>query len=82
VAEQLAAIAIEQGARVMRGGCVPLGEEGVPFAPVIEALRGLALAIWVGSVLRPTARLAGSPAGSFTKIRNVRIEMTTSTTTE
>ena len=42
LAEQLAAIAIEQGARVMRGGCVPLGEEGVPFAPVIEALRGLA----------------------------------------
>src|SRR5688572_24742292 len=28
--------------------------------------------------VRPTARHAGSPAGSFTKIRNVRIEMTTS----
>jgi hypothetical protein len=27
---------------VLRGGCVPLGEEGVPFAPVVEALRGLA----------------------------------------
>jgi predicted ATPase len=40
--EQFAAAAQEQGARVLRGGCVPLGEEGVPFAPVIEALRGLA----------------------------------------
>jgi DNA-binding CsgD family transcriptional regulator len=42
LAEQLAASAAQQGARVLRGGCVPLGEEGVPFAPVIEALRGLA----------------------------------------
>jgi len=40
--EQLAAAAEEQGVRVLRGGCVPLGEEGLPFAPVIEALRGLA----------------------------------------
>src|SRR5215510_9840567 len=40
--EQLAAAASAQGVRVLRGGCVPLGEEGVPFAPVIEALRGLA----------------------------------------
>ncbi len=30
---------------VLRGGCVPLGEEGVPFAPVTEALRGLARAL-------------------------------------
>ncbi len=27
---------------MLRGGCVQLGEEGVPFAPVTEALRGLA----------------------------------------
>jgi DNA-binding CsgD family transcriptional regulator/tetratricopeptide (TPR) repeat protein len=40
--DQLAATATQQGARVLRGGCVPLGEEGVPFAPVVEALRGLA----------------------------------------
>ena len=40
--EQLAATATQQGVRVLRGGCVPLGEEGLPFAPVIEALRGLA----------------------------------------
>jgi predicted ATPase len=40
--DQLAAIANQQGARVLRGGCVPLGEEGLPFAPVTHALRGLA----------------------------------------
>jgi predicted ATPase len=40
--EQLAATARGQGVRVLGGGCVPLGEEGLPFAPVIEALRGLA----------------------------------------
>jgi hypothetical protein len=40
--DQLAAIANQQGARVLGGGCVPLGEEGLPFAPVTHALRGLA----------------------------------------
>jgi predicted ATPase len=40
--ERLAATAGEQGVRVLRGGCVPLGEEGLPFAPVTDALRGLA----------------------------------------
>jgi DNA-binding CsgD family transcriptional regulator/tetratricopeptide (TPR) repeat protein len=39
--EQLAA-ASGQGVRMLRGGCVPLGEKGLPFAPVVEALRGLA----------------------------------------
>jgi DNA-binding CsgD family transcriptional regulator/tetratricopeptide (TPR) repeat protein len=42
LAEQLAATARERGVRVLAGGCVPLGEEGLPFAPVIQALRGLA----------------------------------------
>jgi DNA-binding CsgD family transcriptional regulator/tetratricopeptide (TPR) repeat protein len=42
LAEQLAAAAEEQGVRVLRGGCVPLGEEGLPFAPVVQTLRGLA----------------------------------------
>jgi DNA-binding CsgD family transcriptional regulator/tetratricopeptide (TPR) repeat protein len=40
--EQLAATATQQGVRVLGGGCVPLGEEGLPFAPLVEALRGLA----------------------------------------
>jgi hypothetical protein len=41
----VAVTAAEQGVLVLRGGCVPLGEEGVPFAPVTEALRGLARAL-------------------------------------
>jgi DNA-binding CsgD family transcriptional regulator/tetratricopeptide (TPR) repeat protein len=40
--DQLAATAGQQGMRVLRGGCVPLGEEGLPFAPLVEALHGLA----------------------------------------
>ena len=43
--EQLATAASRQGVRVLRGGCVPLGEEGLPFVPVTEALRGLARAL-------------------------------------
>ena len=39
--ERLAASASGQGVRVLGGGCVPLGEEGLPFAPVVEALRDL-----------------------------------------
>jgi tetratricopeptide (TPR) repeat protein len=39
--EQLAT-ACGQDVQVLRGGCVPLGEEGLPLAPATEALRGLA----------------------------------------
>jgi DNA-binding CsgD family transcriptional regulator len=31
-----------RGFRVLTGGCVQLGGEGLPFGPIIEALRGLA----------------------------------------
>jgi DNA-binding CsgD family transcriptional regulator/tetratricopeptide (TPR) repeat protein len=31
----------DEDVRVLVGGCIELGEEGVPFAPVIEALRGM-----------------------------------------
>jgi ATP/maltotriose-dependent transcriptional regulator MalT len=62
--EQLTATAGEQGVRVLWGGCVPLGEEGVPFAPVIEALRGLVgdldpaeLAVVVGPARADLGRL-------------------------
>jgi DNA-binding CsgD family transcriptional regulator/tetratricopeptide (TPR) repeat protein len=41
LAEQLAATASQRGVRVLRGACVPLGEEGLPFAPVTQALRDL-----------------------------------------
>jgi DNA-binding CsgD family transcriptional regulator/tetratricopeptide (TPR) repeat protein len=29
------------GARILQGGCLPLGGEGIPFGAVIDALRGL-----------------------------------------
>jgi hypothetical protein len=65
------AAAGEEGVRVLRGGCVPLGEEGVPFAPVIEALRGLAceldpaeLEAVAGPARADLARLLPELAGS------------------
>jgi predicted ATPase len=42
VEQPTATTTTQQGAQVLRGGCVPLGEEGLPFAPLVEALRGLA----------------------------------------
>jgi DNA-binding CsgD family transcriptional regulator/tetratricopeptide (TPR) repeat protein len=41
--EQLAVAAEAQGVRVLHGGCVPLGEAGLPFVPITQALRGLAV---------------------------------------
>lgn len=38
---EIAARAAASGARVLEGGCLPLGGEGLPFGAVIEALRGL-----------------------------------------
>ncbi|MEA2341456.1 MAG: hypothetical protein QOG11_1533 [Solirubrobacteraceae bacterium] len=40
--EELTTRAEAAGARVLVGGCVELGGEGVPFAPVVEVLRTLA----------------------------------------
>ena len=41
LAAEAAAAARRAGATVLVGGCVELGGEGVPFAPLIEALRAL-----------------------------------------
>jgi hypothetical protein len=49
--------------RVLAGGCVPLGEEGLPLAPVTQALGGLAdldpgeLAAVAGPARQELARL-------------------------
>ena len=56
--DQLAAAAEQQGVRVLGGGCVPLGEEGLPFAPVTEALR--AWPTWI----RPSWRPSPAPRGT------------------
>ncbi|HEU5472898.1 MAG TPA: AAA family ATPase [Actinophytocola sp.] len=37
---ELARLAEQRGARVLTGGCLPLAAAELPFAPVIEALRG------------------------------------------
>jgi hypothetical protein len=58
LAEQLAAAAQEQGARMLYGGCVPLGEEGVPFAPVSRRCGA-----WPTSWTRPTWRRSPAPPG-------------------
>ena len=41
VVAEIAAIAQAEGAIVLLGGCIDLGEGSMPYAPVAEALRGL-----------------------------------------
>jgi DNA-binding CsgD family transcriptional regulator/tetratricopeptide (TPR) repeat protein len=38
---ELAARCADDGTRVLSGGCVPVGRDGLPFAPIVEALRPL-----------------------------------------
>jgi DNA-binding CsgD family transcriptional regulator/tetratricopeptide (TPR) repeat protein len=38
------------GTRVLVGGCVPVGGDGLPYAPIVEALRGLLGEVGVGAV--------------------------------
>jgi DNA-binding CsgD family transcriptional regulator len=38
------------GARVLVGGCLPVGGDGLPYAPVVEALRPLPTELGVGAV--------------------------------
>jgi len=60
--------------RVLVGGCIELGEEGVPFAPVVAALQGMLRGMepetarrWIGHGRADLARLlpelGGPPAG-------------------
>ncbi len=39
--DEVAATAVSRGWRVLVGHCLELGEEGLPFAPIVEALRDL-----------------------------------------
>jgi DNA-binding CsgD family transcriptional regulator len=38
------------GARVLAGGCLPAGGDGLPYAPIVEALRPLSTELGVGAV--------------------------------
>jgi DNA-binding CsgD family transcriptional regulator len=40
------------GARVLVGGCLPIGGDGLPYAPIVEALRPLPGELGVGTVRR------------------------------
>jgi predicted ATPase len=42
LAAELATIAEGHGMRVLRGACANVGEGGLPYGPLVEALRGLA----------------------------------------
>jgi DNA-binding CsgD family transcriptional regulator/tetratricopeptide (TPR) repeat protein len=49
---------------VLRGGCLPLGERGLPFAPVVEVLRGLIADGRIPEASPALERLvSGAPAG-------------------
>jgi DNA-binding CsgD family transcriptional regulator len=39
-----------EGARVLAGGCLPAGGDGLPYAPIVEALRPLPTELGVGAV--------------------------------
>src|SRR5215211_4990677 len=38
------------GTRVLVGGCVPVGDGGLPYAPIVQALRGLLTDVGVSEV--------------------------------
>jgi DNA-binding CsgD family transcriptional regulator len=60
---ELGTIASQSGALVLEGGCISLGsDEGLPFAPIAEALRGLVRRVdrsWLQELIDPaTGELA------------------------
>ena len=57
-------IAERAGVRVLLGGCMSMGDEGLPFAPYIEILRTL---VTEEGAARVTA-LAGSAAGDLSRL--------------
>ncbi len=83
LAAELTARCLVDGTRVLAGGCVPVGGNGLPFAPIMEALRPLPEELGVDAVRelggpswRELARLLPSlgepepgPAGQATQAR-------------
>ena len=62
--EELARRAREQGARVLSGGCLELGDGGLPYGAITEALRGLADDIGLPEL----RRLAGEDARELQRL--------------
>jgi DNA-binding CsgD family transcriptional regulator len=61
---EFAARAREQSALVLAGGCLQLGGDGLPFAPVVEALRAAVQALGVVEL----RRLAGEDASELARL--------------
>ena len=75
---ELAALAAGAGFLVLTGQCVELGAEGLPLAPLVDALRALArttgpeaLAEVLGPAGPGLARLLPSPAGDPLRVRDL-----------
>jgi len=75
---ELAALAAGAGFLVLTGQCVELGAEGLPLAPLVDALRTLArtlrpeaLAEVLGPAGRGLARLLPSPAVDSLRVRDL-----------
>jgi DNA-binding CsgD family transcriptional regulator/tetratricopeptide (TPR) repeat protein len=47
---ELAARCLTDGTRVLQGGCVPVGEGALPYAPIVEALRALITDVGVAAI--------------------------------
>ena len=47
---ELTARCATDGTRVLAGGCVPVGDGALPYAPIVEALRALVADVGVGAV--------------------------------
>jgi len=47
---ELTARCAADGTRVLSGGCVPVGDGALPYAPLVEALRGLLTDVGAGAV--------------------------------
>jgi DNA-binding CsgD family transcriptional regulator len=87
--EEAARVAEAAGVRVLTGRCVELGPEGLPLAPLAEALRALKrsaspeqLDAWLGPARGPLSHLlpslepvAGSGAGQATQIPELVLGM-------
>jgi DNA-binding CsgD family transcriptional regulator len=71
---ELAAQCSAHGTRMLTGGCVPVGGDQLPYAPIVEALRPLPNELGVGAVqemagpswpeLAPLLPAVGEPRGS------------------
>jgi DNA-binding NarL/FixJ family response regulator len=60
----------EAGARVLVGGCVEVGGEGIPFGPLVEVLRSLALEIGIDELGERLGPARGEIARLFPELED------------